>query len=72
MSIYEQMKQAKVQIDHHASDLYVPVNEITRLILETYEYRCNVTTFISNTDKKLWYDIPFAYTPFWERKEGKL
>ncbi len=72
MSIYEQMKQAGVQIDHHESDLYVPVNEITRPILETYKYRCNVTTFICNIDKKLWYDIPFAYTPFWERKAGKL
>lgn len=70
MDIYEQMKAAGVQIDHHESDLYVPVNDISREILKTYEFRSNVTCFTCNIDKKRWYDIPFAYTPWWEKRVG--
>ena len=28
MSIYEEMKAAGVEFDHHESDLYVPVTEV--------------------------------------------
>lgn len=67
MSIYEEMKAAGVEIGHHESDLYVPVNDITRKIVREYKYRANVTIFTCQIDKKPWYDIPFAYLPFWER-----
>lgn len=69
MTIYEQMKQAGVQIDHHESDLYVPVNTATSEILSRWRFKRNVTRFTSQIDGKSWYDIPFAYDPFWESKQ---
>jgi hypothetical protein len=68
MTIYDQMKAAGVQISNHESDLYVPVNPISTAIVNAYEFKSNVTIFTSNSDKKPWYDIPFAYSPFWRSK----
>ena len=64
-TIYEVMKKAKVEIDNHCSDLYVPVNDTTRAIVKKYEFKCNVTTFICQIDNKPWFDIPFAYEPYY-------
>jgi len=66
--IYQQMKAAGVEIDNHESDLYVPVNADTQKLITKYRFRSNVTTFVNQIDGKLWFDIPFAYTPFWEEK----
>ena len=69
ISIYEELKAAGVEIDHHESDLFVPVNAITIPIVDRFDPdRATVTTFNSRIDGKLWYDIPFQYAPFWERK----
>lgn len=40
------------------------------MIIAIYEFRGIVETFISQIDKTLWYDIPFAYDPFWEKVEA--
>ncbi len=69
MSIYEDMVKAGVPIASHESDLYVKNTPESNLILINYEYRKNVTPFVSKIDNTLWYDIPFAYTPFWDEKE---
>jgi len=63
---YEAVKAKGVEIDHHESDLYIPVNDTTRALVKEYDCTGNVTTFVSNVDGKLWYDIPFAYQPFWD------
>lgn len=67
MSIYEQMKLANVPLSHHESDLYAKVTPESRAIISTYEFKKNVTTFASQIDHDLWYDIPFAFDPFWKR-----
>lgn len=64
MSLKEQLLKAgmtKEQIDNHESDLYVLKNAISTEVLKNYEFKQNVTTFISQIDKKVWYDIPFGY-----------
>jgi hypothetical protein len=66
MSIYEKMKAAGVPIDRHESDLYVPVNDTTKAIIRDYELKDSVGCFLSCLDGKLWFDIPFAWLPFWE------
>lgn len=48
------------EIDTHESDLYVLVNDISKKIVNEYEFKNNVTTFKSQIDNKLWYDIPFG------------
>jgi hypothetical protein len=68
MSIYDEMKRHGVEIDNHESDLYVPVNKVTELIVGAYPFKCNVKKFKSNVDGKMWYDIPFAFEPFWAAK----
>lgn len=68
MSIYKEMKAAGVEMSSHESDLYVPVNLVTAALVTAYEHKNNVTTFTSNIDGNRWYDIPFAYDPYWESK----
>ena len=67
MSIYADMQRAGVPIEHHESDLYVPVTTETRAIVHAYAFRTNVHVFCSS-DGTLWYDIPFAFNPYWENK----
>ena len=68
-NIYEELKNAGVEIANHESDLYCPVNVITKEIVSRYEYSQNVTIFKDQITGKPWYNIPFAYTPFWENKK---
>ena len=67
MDIYNEMLALGVKIDHHESDLYVPVTPETTKIVNQYEFK-SVKSFINNIDGKRWYDIPFAYKPYWEKK----
>lgn len=70
MDIYKEMQSTGVEIASHESDLYVPVTAATRAIVDRYTSRDIVTTFTDQATGKLWFDIPFAYTPFWEAKSG--
>ena len=55
-------------IDNHYSDLYVKVNEISKKFVEGYKFKSNVTTFICQRSKVLWYDIPFADHEYTEKR----
>lgn len=63
-SLFEEIKLQQIEYAYHASDLYIPVNQITIEILKHHP-GINFREFINN-DGNLWYDIPFAYDPFWE------
>lgn len=66
--IYEQLQAAGCEMDSHESDLYVKVTPESTAIVDSYQFKSNVTTFTSQIDGERWYDIPFAYVPFWENK----
>jgi hypothetical protein len=69
-NIYEEaLKTMKPeQISHHMTDLYLMVTDESRKLVAQYDFRCNVTTFVSAIAPHVpWYEIPFAYTPGWER-----
>lgn len=86
-NIHEEAKKLGVEIDHHESDLYIPITPETTELVKRYKSRSNVTTFTETTlpDRKpcvccghvsnkrtpirAWYDIPFAYQPFWDKVE---
>ena len=71
MSIYEELKNAGVPLDNHESDLYAKVTPESREIVRKY-YKLptvSVHTFRSQIDHELWYDIAFAYTPWWEERQ---
>lgn len=67
VSIYEAALKAlpPEDIDHHETDLYLRVSKASKRLVSEYAYRQNVTTFKDNIEGRLWYDIPFAYTPAW-------
>lgn len=48
-------------IDHHESDLYLRVNDISRDIVARMENKSLVSTFTDNIEGKLWYELPFLY-----------
>ena len=69
MTIYEQAKELGIPMDNHESDLYLPVNDKTRILVSNHIAKGGgATTFCSQIDNRLWYDIPFAYLPWWEAR----
>ena len=65
-SLYNQLKEAGVPLDHHESDLYAKVTPESEKIVKASGH--SHSTFISNIDNEKWFDIPFAFTPFWGNK----
>ena len=71
MSIYNEITQAGIEIDHHESDLYIIDCPEARAILANHGKKqdgWNVQGFTSQIDGKKWLDIPFQYSPFWDAK----
>lgn len=59
------------QLGNWSSDLYVLKTPISTKVLESYEFKSNVTTFRSETEPykgKIWYEIPFAYVEHYQKK----
>ena len=54
-------------IDHHASDLYLLVDDVSRVIVGALDNTAMLSTFRSWIDGSVWYELPFCYMPFWER-----
>ncbi len=67
-NIYERAKlvMPENEIDHHASDLYLKVTDTSTRLVNDYDFMENVSTFRDQIEGKLWYEIPFAFTPYWE------
>lgn len=70
-NIYEKVIELNIEFSAYCSDLYIPVNETTIKLVNDYEFKSNVTKFKSNIDSKPWFDIPFAYQPYWTKRIGK-
>lgn len=69
MSLYEEVKATGGYIANHEADLYIEVNDVNREILSRYPLeKANATTFRNQVTGKPCYDVPFAYEPFWVRK----
>ena len=67
-TIYEAMQEIGAEMDNHESDLYVKKTPETEAIVSTWDYTPIVTIFKSQVDGQIWFDIPFAYKPFWDSK----
>ena len=59
------------EISHHESDLYLKKNHISEMLVDECAFSKSISVFISQTDKQIWYDIPFGYDPFWNEKNTK-
>lgn len=53
--------------DYISTDLYLRVTPESTELINDYEFKSNVKTFIDAIDHELFYDVPFAYTPNWDR-----
>lgn len=68
-TLFQQVQEMGIEYSNHLSDLYIPVNEQTEKLVSNYEFKQSVKIFTNNIDKKSWYDIPFAYAPYWENRK---
>ena len=61
-TFYQEVIEAGIICDNHFSDLYIPKNEETTKLLK----KCNKVgyPFIDQITGAWWYDVPFAYDPF--------
>jgi hypothetical protein len=58
-TIYEQLNQAGVPLDHYGSNLFALVTPVSRAILE--KNRVEYTVFFNKGDHQTWFNIPLAY-----------
>ena len=65
-TLYQACVDSGIPTDNHESDLYIPVTEQTTALLKQYGYRA--TTFRSQVDGQTWYDVPFMFQPYWDRR----
>lgn len=70
-SLYDAIKDAGIPFSNHESDLYFKKTDKSTAILRTYALaRAVATTFVNQAPPnvgEIWYDVPFAYMPFWEK-----
>ena len=69
-SVYGKLMAAVCKIDSHESDLYVLATPEAEKILRASDHWPIVRRFTSNVDGLRWFDVPFAYLPFWEKRAG--
>jgi hypothetical protein len=72
MTLHEKLVAAGCEIGNHESDLHVKVSEEAIITIVEHALFCDSTMkmpakFVSNIDGSLWYDIPFAYDPFFNK-----
>lgn len=69
MSLYTDLVEAGIQTSNHYSDLYFPVTDESAAILAKHpKAKAIATTFRSNIDGVLCFDVAFAFDPHWEKK----
>lgn len=61
VSIHERLKAAGVPLDHHATDLYAMKTPVSTALIESYQFRDQVSEFKDQRHGGIWYEIPFAY-----------
>jgi hypothetical protein len=69
MSIWTEVKARGIPYDNYESDLYIPVTDETTALLRKLGIK--FSTFRNRVEGGLWYDIPFAYEPWWEKRQAK-
>lgn len=69
MTLYEELIAADCQVEGHNSDLRVKVTPESRRIVKAH---CGVgklfrvSIFCCQITEEAWYEVAFAYDPFWE------
>ena len=68
MELYDEVMKVTSpdEVSSWTSDLQCKVTPETTKLVNKYAYRHLVTKFKSVIDGCMWYEIPFAYKPWWE------
>lgn len=72
IDLMSELESLGVPIENHESDVYVPVTPETTALIDQYEFKSNVTEFISEIDGERWYDIPFLGLNTYNPGTGKI
>ena len=65
-TLYAACVARNIPVQNHESDLYIPVTEETTKLVK--EFGLTPTTFVNQVEGGQWYDVPFAYMPWWEKR----
>ena len=66
--LYDELEAAGCKMDSHESDLYVEGTARAAAILQGSKEWPTVRGFVSAIDGHVWYDVPFAYAPWWRKR----
>lgn len=69
--LYQELKEAGCEIDNHESDLYVKATMKSLEIIKKHGLKFDgiqAGQFWHQVTKQRWFEIPFAYTPWWEKR----
>jgi hypothetical protein len=69
MSLYAECVARGIPVSSHESDLYIPVTMETRGLCEQFGHK--PSTFVNQAVGGLWFDVPFAFEPWWEKRAGR-
>lgn len=64
--LYDELKAAGCEIDAHESDLYVLATDEARGIVAASGR--TFSPFVSQRDGRVWFDVPFAFKPWWDAR----
>ena len=67
-TLYQECRRRGITTESHASDLYIRATAETLELLCYYKQRA---TLFQDPDGESWFDVPFAYLPFWEKVQAK-
>ena len=68
-TLYGDLLAAGVPMDSHESDLYFADTADSRAILKRFpDCLSRSRNFENLNDHSIWFDVPFAYLPWWERR----
>ena len=67
-TLFQELTAAGCEIDNHESDLFVKDSPVSRSIIRRHsDSEDKRVLFRSTLDNEMWWDIPFAYDPFWQK-----
>jgi hypothetical protein len=71
-TLYEAITAVGIPTSNHESDLYFPVSAESTAILACYpSHKSNARTFVNQVAGGHWYDVPFAFQPWWDARKPK-
>ena len=68
-NIYDEAIAQGIETDNHESDLYLKDSPMTRTLLRVASVKA--TSFRSEIDDCLWWEIPFAFAPWWRARQAQ-